>query len=461
MARPMDGLNSSPWIPLGRLEDGWHIEARAIPPRDKCKYGYDLWSNGLAFEAFGIGRTYKLSIRAPGQSNGLWLLNFDTKGRMVNASFTGSRWMDTEVPAPRFDHDFRLLPYPRHRPEMHRLIGGTWIRGKWTDRYDQSELLYRPEIVPQHDPMYRAAMQVLDGVVARIGNLGRSNSPAAIELADQLRQLPLLTSAQLLGEARRFHSILNVEELISVEPPELAFDHYHAIPVKVQGGCGGPCTFCNLYDRKIRVLPTEVVEQQIDAMADYLGEELDHFLKVVLMEGDALTVPSSQLVQLLTYARRRFELADEPFAHAFAKASTIVRKSPAELASLRESGLLNVNIGLESGCQDLLNLVKRGQRIDDCREAILKLHDAKIGVSVNVIAGIGGSSFHERHLAETMDFLQGLPSGIKTFYAPLTVHTNARYHRHAFTEASYEQIQAQVSSFQRAAAAKEYIFIPM
>ena len=36
-----------------------------------------------------------------------------------------------------------------------------------------------------------------------------------------------------------------------------------------------------------------------------------------------------------------------------------------------------------------------------------------------------------------------------------------RYHRHAFTEASYEDVQAQVWSFQRAAAAKEYIFIPM
>lgn len=461
MPRPMDGLNSGPWVSLGRLADGWQIEARAIPPRDKRKYGYDLWSNGLAFEAFGIGRTYKLSIRAPGQSNGLWLLNFDTKGRMVNASFTGSRWIDAEVPVPRFDHDFRLLPYPRYRPEMHRLIGGTWIRGKWTDRYDQSELLYRPEIVPQHDPMYRAAMQVLDGVVARVEDLGRDSAPAAVELANQLRQLPLLTSAQLFDETRRFHSILDVGELISVEPPELAFDHYHAIPVKVQGGCGGPCTFCNLYDRKIRVLPADMVERQMDAMADYLGEELDHFLKVVLLEGDALTVPSSQLIQLLTYARHRFELADEPFAHAFAKASTIVRKSTAELAMLRESGLLNVNIGLESGCQDLLDVVKRGQRIDVCQQAIRKLCDARIGVSVNVIAGIGGSSFHDRHLGQTVNFLRDLPVGVEVFYAPLMVDANARYHRHAFTDASDEEMQAQILAFQRASAAKEYIFIPM
>ena len=460
MRRPMDGLNSAPWVRLGQLRNGWHVDARSIPQRDKGKYGYDLWSNGLAFEAFGIGRTYKLSVRAPKQANGMWLLNFDSKGRMVNASFTGTQWMDTEIPVPRLEHDFRLLPYPRHRPEMHRLIGGTWIRGKWTDRYASSDLLYRAEIVPPDDPLYRTAMEVLDGLTAGVDELGRSDVPAAIELGEGLRDLPLLNSEQLLGEARRFHSIIDVDELISVEPPELAFDHYHAIPIKVQGGCGGPCTFCNLYDRKIRLLPEDAVERQIDAMVAYLGEEVDHFLKVVLLEGDALTVPPQQLARLLAYARQRFELADEPFAHAFAKASTVVRRSPAELSLLRASGLLNVNIGLESGCQDLLDLVKRGQRIDVCREAVQKLREARIDVSLNVIAGIGGSGFHDRHLVETLDFIRDLPPGVKVFYAPLTVHPDARYHRQAFEEPRDEEVEEQICAFQRAAA-KECIFIPM
>ncbi|MBE0546078.1 MAG: radical SAM protein [Rubrivivax sp.] len=461
MSKVMDGLNSSQWIPLGPFANGWVVEVGRIPARDKGKYGYDLWSNGLAFEAFGIGRTYKVSVRAPGRANGMWLLNFDTQGRMVNASFTGSRWGEYQIPAPTFEHDFRLLSYPRHRPEMHRLIGGTWVRGKWTDRYAHSRLVYQAEIVSKHDPLYQSSMHVLDEVVAAINSPQAVWNGAAAAIVHTLRMLPLKSHAQLLDEARRFHTILDIPEQISVEPPELAFDHYHAIPVKVQGGCGGPCTFCDLYDRKIRVLPAQIVERQIDSMAVYLGEELDHFLKVVLLEGDALTVPAQQLGHTLSYARRRFELADAPFAHAFAKASTVIKKSQDELSSLRESGLLNVNIGAETGSQDILNLVKRGQKVDACLEAVEKLRKARIGVSLNIIAGIGGARFHDQHVSETVEFLRHLPAGVEVFYAPLQVHPDARYNTQHFGDLSPEEVAMQVQIFQREAAAKEYIFIPM
>ena len=90
MVKVMDGLNSMPWISLGTLANGWLAEGTDVPRRDKFKYGYDLWSNGLAFEAFGIGRTYKATIRGPGYGDGLWLFNFDTRGRAVNVSYTGS-----------------------------------------------------------------------------------------------------------------------------------------------------------------------------------------------------------------------------------------------------------------------------------------------------------------------------------------------------------------------------------
>lgn len=460
MHKPMDGLNSAPWVRLGRSRSKWIVDARPIAPRNKSKYGYDLWSNGLAFEAFAIGRTHKLSVRAPGHSNGMWLLDFDTQGRMVNASFTGTNWMGVAVEVPTLTHGFRLLPYPNHRPEMHRLIGGTWIRGKWTDQYDSSDLLYRAEIVQFDDPFHQVAMAVLDGVVAFLAE-ATDNQEEGQPLLAQLRDLPILNSSELQAEARRLHGLVGVDEVIPVEPPELAFDHYHAIPLKVQGGCGGPCTFCDLYERKIRICSEDTVRGQIEGMAEYLGEELDHYLKVVLLEGDALAVPSEQLGRGLLYARERFELSKEPFAHAFAKASTVLGRSSSELRRLRDAGLRNVNIGVESGCQTLLDLVKRGQRVDDCHAAIRKLRDAGIAVSINVIAGIGGSTFHRRHLDETLEFLRNLPAGIAVFYALLAVNSEARYKRQRFTDVSEHEMAEQVASFKRAVGAKEYLFIPM
>lgn len=461
MGKVMDGLNSIPWIRVAPLVNSWIVEIAPIPRRDKGKYGYDLWSNGLAFEAFGIGRTHKISIRAPGYGDGMWLLNFDTQGRLVNASYTGKKWGQFDIPAPKFEFNFRLLPYPRYRPEMHRLVGGTWLRAKWTDQIDSSRLVYRAEIVPNDDPFYEAAMFTLDELIAALSTSDAEWSVEAAEAVQALRLLPLKTNADLLGEANIFHSIINVPDQISVEPPELAFDHYHAIPVKVQGGCGGPCTFCTLFDRKINVLPTDVIERQIDMMAEYLGEELDHFVKVVLLEGDALTVPSQQLGQTLSYAKTRFGIADGPFAHAFSKGITVAQKSPEELKYLRSQGLLNVNIGLETGSQEILNLVKRGQKVTHCREAIQKLLDAKIGVSVNVIAGMGGARLFDQHVRETLAFFRDLPAAVTVFYATLQVHPEMRYAKQGFGDLAAEELAQQIQVFRRELAATEYLFVPM
>lgn len=467
MVEVMDGLNSMPWISLGRLANGWIAEATPIPRRDKFKYGYDLWSNGLSFEAFAIGRTYKASIRAPDQGDGIWLFNFDTQGRVVNASYTGTYWGDFETRAPETPMAFRLLPYPaRYRPEMHRLIGGTWLRAKWTDTFDHSQLTYRAEIVGEGDELYRAAMDTLD----RFIELGLESRPAggepeSVAMRETLRALPVKSHAELRAEAQRFHDILRIGGDIPVEAPELAFDHYHAVPVRVQDGCGGPCTFCSLYDRRIRIVSLEEVRRQIDLMADYLGEELDHFRKVVLLEGDALTVPPTQLAAALACARERFELPAGPFAHAFAKASTVAKIPAPELGALHVAGLLNVNFGLESGCQDLLDKVKRGQKLAEFRDAVAKLRDIGIGVSINIIGGLGGAEFGERHVDETLAFVRSLPAGISVFYSRLQVPEDSHYARKQLDAFGGilppEEVTRQVERFERELGAAEYLFVPM
>lgn len=466
MVKVMDGLNSMPWLALGRLANGWIAEGTRIPQRNKFKYGYDLWSNGLAFEAFGIGRTYKVSLRAPGRADGLWLFNFDSQGRAVNASFTGRQWGDVTLPVPQPRMNFRTLPYPPYRPEMHRLLGGTWLKAKWTDQFDRSGLTYRADIVADSDPFYGLAMAALDEFIRQCRDGGVCpESQEAAALLDTYRALPLRTADELKEESDRFHRILQLREDIPVEPPELAFDHYHAIPVKVQDGCGGACTFCGLYDRRIRIPDVEEVRRQIDEMGDYLGEELDHFSKVVLLEGDALKVPAARLAAILRHARDRFGLERALFAHAFAKAATVAVLPHSDLSMLREAGLLNLNFGLESGCQELLHLVKRGQKLVEFRHAVSKVRDAGIQVSVNLICGLGGPRFQERHVSETIDFLHSLPAGVTVFYSPLSVSQDSKYainqRDHFGGEVSAAEMVRQEDVFERELGASEYLFVPM
>ncbi len=115
---------------------------------------------------------------------------------------------------------------------------------------------------------------------------------ASIPMLEKLSKIHVFNSSELKTEMDRFHSILGVVGKLPVEPPELAFEHYHAIPLIVETGCGGACTFCDLYDRRIVVKTRYDVFRQIDQMIEYLGEELDHYRRVVLLDGDALSVPS-------------------------------------------------------------------------------------------------------------------------------------------------------------------------
>jgi radical SAM superfamily enzyme YgiQ (UPF0313 family) len=77
------------------------------------------------------------------------------------------------------------------------------------------------------------------------------------------------------------------------------------------------------------------------------------------------------------------------------------RRSPVELAALRSAGFTVLFVGLESGSQTVLNMVKKGvsrhQLIEGCRKAI----DSGLRVSTHVIVGLGGKAHSREHAYET------------------------------------------------------------
>lgn len=464
MADIMDGANSMPWYKMGEHPEGIKIEVSDIAPRDPFKYTYDLWSNGLSTDAFTISRTYKITMRSSVLGDGLWTYNLDTKGRAVNISYTGKHWRGREIPMPVHQIDNMFLSYPMYKPEIHRLIGGTWIKGKWVDYFDRRNLPYRLEIVSDQDIFYLIAMETLDQIANLLNNLSPEQVPEASRpLLAKLQSIHICTSGELKAEMDQFHAFLGVEGKLPVEPPELAFEHYHAIPLIVEDGCGGPCTFCSLYDRRIRVRALEDVRGQVDHMVDYLGEELDHFKLCTLLDGDALEVPQALLLQEMAYMREHFPMLDPQFAHVFSKAHTVCALSQDALIRLHEAGLRNVNMGLESGCDELLAQVKPGQNTADFTAAVDKLLAAGLGVSVNIIAGLGGQRYSQAHVAETIDYVHSLPTGVQVFFSPLTVEQDCRYiqQQKSFGVLSPQEVEAQCQAFMNAFPCSEYIFVPM
>ena len=90
----------------------------------------------------------------------------------------------------------------------------------------------------------------------------------------------------------------------------------------------------------------------------------------------------------------------------------VSRKSVAELRQLAELGLSLVYVGAESGDDDVLARVDKGETFASTKEALEKLGEAGIKRSVMILNGLGGASLSEAHAAQFRRSDQRRPAGV-------------------------------------------------
>ena len=81
------------------------------------------------------------------------------------------------------------------------------------------------------------------------------------------------------------------------------------------------------------------------------------------------------------------------------------KKGPDELKRLAESGLTRIHVGLESGDDVILRLIKKGTTARQQAEAGIWTMAAGIQLSLYVILGIGGAARTLAHATRTADVL--------------------------------------------------------
>ena len=176
-------------------------------------------------------------------------------------------------------------------------------------------------------------------------------------------------------------------------PPSEAY----SLIVQVTYGCShNTCAFCSMYkEKRFRLRPLEeVLEDFHMARARYR-----HVDKVFLADGDALVRKAEELYIILDTVRELFPECQR--VTSYASPSSIRIRTEEELRTLREKGLTLIYMGLESGCDDVLKLMRKGQ---DCAEIVAmgqKVHKAGMGLSVTAITGLGGPEYMEKHAIET------------------------------------------------------------
>lgn len=152
-------------------------------------------------------------------------------------------------------------------------------------------------------------------------------------------------------------------------------------------GCShNKCTFCSMYrDVKFAPAPMEEVESDIK----FIGRYRTLFKRVFLTGGDPFALPFKRLKMIGELINEHIPRIES--IGCYATISNVLAKTPEQLRELAELGYSGLNIGLETGLDDVLELMNKGFTSAQAREALLRLNDAGISYTLNLIHGVAGS----------------------------------------------------------------------
>lgn len=182
-----------------------------------------------------------------------------------------------------------------------------------------------------------------------------------------------------------------------IRPPSEA----DALILQVTVGCSyNKCTFCGAYkDTTFAIKDDAAIERDLQ----FARRNCRSHRRLFLADGDVLILSQSRLVRL--FRRLREHLPWITRISLYGNARAIRSKSAEELQELKALGLDRVYMGLESGCDEVLQAVRKGETAATMVAAALKIRESGIFLSVTALLGLGGLARSVHHAVETAKVL--------------------------------------------------------
>lgn len=184
-----------------------------------------------------------------------------------------------------------------------------------------------------------------------------------------------------------------------VEPVFRPPSEAKSLILPVTNGCSwNKCTFCEMYtqpQKKFRARKPAEVQQDIDRAANSLG----NVRRVFLADGDAMVLPTRRLLEILKQLNDAFPNLERVSSYCLPR--NLAKKTVEELQQLRDAGLQMLYIGMESGDDEILKRVNKGESWESTRSALVKIRESGITSSVMVLNGLGGEVLSRQHAINT------------------------------------------------------------
>ncbi len=161
-------------------------------------------------------------------------------------------------------------------------------------------------------------------------------------------------------------------------------------------GCSwNKCTYCEMYRAPQKKFGARDEQETLDAIRR-CGEELgSEVQRVFLGDGDAMVLSTRRLMALLAAIQEHLPKVRRISTYCLPR--NLRNKSVAELLELRQAGLSLAYIGAESGDDEVLQRVSKGETLATTRDALDKLGVVGITRSVMLLNGLGGRVLSRQH----------------------------------------------------------------
>ena len=180
-----------------------------------------------------------------------------------------------------------------------------------------------------------------------------------------------------------------------IEPVFRPPSEWKSLILQVTNGCSwNRCTFCEMYtseNKKFKPKKVELIEQEILSVVES-GMPVG---RVFLADGDALMLPFKRLKEILLLIKKHLPMVTRVSSYCLPR--NLTNKTVDQLTELRELGLKLVYVGCESGDDEVLKLIEKGETYASSLIALNKIKQAGIKSSVMILNGLGGPELSKQH----------------------------------------------------------------
>lgn len=143
-----------------------------------------------------------------------------------------------------------------------------------------------------------------------------------------------------------------------------------------------------------------------DEVFSAAGWLLDGPRSAFLQDADSLVMKTDDLCEVLRFLREKFPSIER--VTTYARARTVAHKGVDDLRALHAAGLDRIHIGMESGSDEVLKLVKKGVTAAGHVEAGRAVKAAGIELSEYWMPGLGGRALSKVHAVESAKVLSAV-----------------------------------------------------